>query len=134
MMVGTGETIPLIRPSVSHLIYHFVLSYSNGKQGASVTRRRSRSRFIKKLAHFECIIIDDLGYVQQSREEMEVLFTLLAERYERGSLEHRLAGVRFRRHAIQLDSRRCIALQECNDSKFSTDPSDPKLIMLASAT
>jgi len=31
-------------------------------------------------------VIDDIGYVQQSREEMEVLFTLLAERYERGSL------------------------------------------------
>jgi DNA replication protein DnaC len=44
------------------------------------------SRFIKKLAHFEGLIIDDLGYVQQSREEMEVLFTLLAERYERGSV------------------------------------------------
>jgi DNA replication protein DnaC len=32
------------------------------------------------------LIIDDLGYVQQSREEMEVLFTLLSERYERGSV------------------------------------------------
>ena len=31
-------------------------------------------------------MIDDIGYVQQSREEMEVLFTLLAERYERGSV------------------------------------------------
>jgi DNA replication protein DnaC len=31
-------------------------------------------------------MIDDMGYVQQSREEMEVLFTLLAERYERGSV------------------------------------------------
>jgi DNA replication protein DnaC len=38
-------------------------------------------RLIKKLAKFEALIIDDLGYVQQSREEMEVLFTLLAERY-----------------------------------------------------
>ena len=46
------------------------------------------SRFLKKLAHFEGLIIDDLGYVQQSREEMEVLFTLLAERYERGSVFH----------------------------------------------
>jgi len=27
-----------------------------------------------------------LGYVQQSREEMEVLFTFLAERYERRSV------------------------------------------------
>ena len=32
------------------------------------------------------MVIDDIGYVQQSREEMEVLFTLLAERYERGSV------------------------------------------------
>lgn len=44
------------------------------------------SRFIKRLGAFEALIIDDLGYVQQSREEMEVLFTLLAERYERGSV------------------------------------------------
>jgi DNA replication protein DnaC len=43
-------------------------------------------RAIKKLQKFEALIIDDLGYVQQSREEMEVLFTLLSERYERGSL------------------------------------------------
>jgi DNA replication protein DnaC len=44
------------------------------------------SRAIKKLAYFEALLIDDIGYVQQSREEMEVLFTLLAERYERGSV------------------------------------------------
>jgi len=44
------------------------------------------SRFLKRLGCFEGLIIDDLGYVQQSREEMEVLFTLLAERYERGSV------------------------------------------------
>lgn len=43
-------------------------------------------RVIKKLQKFEALIIDDLGYVQQSREEMEVLFTLLSERYERGSV------------------------------------------------
>ena len=43
-------------------------------------------RLLKKFAGFEALIIDDLGYVQQSREEMEVLFTLLAERYERGSV------------------------------------------------
>ena len=44
------------------------------------------SRFIKKLSGFEALIIDDIGYVQQSREEMEVLFTFLAERYERRSV------------------------------------------------
>ena len=41
---------------------------------------------LKRLGRYEAIIIDDIGYVQQSREEMEVLFTLLADRYERGSV------------------------------------------------
>jgi len=44
------------------------------------------SQALKRLNRFEGFIIDDIGYVQQSREEMEVLFTLLAERYERGSV------------------------------------------------
>ena len=44
------------------------------------------TRWLKKLSKYEAVILDDIGYVQQSREEMEVLFTLLAERYERGSV------------------------------------------------
>ena len=43
-------------------------------------------RVLKQMAGYEALILDDLGYVQQSREEMEVLFLLLAERYERGSV------------------------------------------------
>lgn len=43
-------------------------------------------RLLKKLSKYDAIIIDDIGYVQQNREEMEVLFVLLAERYERGSV------------------------------------------------
>ena len=41
---------------------------------------------LKRLARYDALVIDDIGYVQQSREEMEVLFTLLADRYERGSV------------------------------------------------
>jgi DNA replication protein DnaC len=44
------------------------------------------ARELKKMSRFDAILIDDIGYVQQNREEMEVLFTLLAERYERGSV------------------------------------------------
>jgi DNA replication protein DnaC len=44
------------------------------------------SRYFKQLARYEVLVLDDLGYVQQSRDEMEVLFSLLAERYERGSV------------------------------------------------
>lgn len=39
-----------------------------------------------RLDRYELLILDDIGYVQQDREEMEVLFTLLAERYERKSV------------------------------------------------
>jgi DNA replication protein DnaC len=41
---------------------------------------------LRRLDRFEMVILDDIGYVQQSREEMEVLFTFLAERYERRSV------------------------------------------------
>lgn len=44
------------------------------------------ARVLKRLGRHDAIIIDDIGYVQQDREEMEVLFTLLADRYERGSV------------------------------------------------
>ena len=43
-------------------------------------------RELRRLDSFEVLILDDIGYVQQSRDEMEVLFTLLAERYERRSV------------------------------------------------
>ena len=41
--------------------------------------------FLKQMAKYDVLFLDDIGYIQQSREEMEVLFTLLADRYERGS-------------------------------------------------
>lgn len=43
-------------------------------------------RKLRKLDNFEVLILDDIGYTQQSAEEIEVLFTLLAERYERRSV------------------------------------------------
>jgi len=44
------------------------------------------ARVFKKFFRYDAVILDDIGYVQQSREEMDVLFSFLAERYERGSL------------------------------------------------
>ena len=43
-------------------------------------------RELRRLDKFQVVILDDIGYVQQSRAEMEVLFTFLAERYERRSV------------------------------------------------
>lgn len=38
---------------------------------------------LRKLDRFDVVILDDIGYIQQERDEMEVLFTFLGERYER---------------------------------------------------
>jgi DNA replication protein DnaC len=43
-------------------------------------------KVLRELDRFDAVILDDLGYVKQEREEMEVLFTFLAERYERRSV------------------------------------------------
>jgi DNA replication protein DnaC len=41
---------------------------------------------LNRLDAYDAVILDDIGYVQQNRDEMEVLFTFLAERYERKSV------------------------------------------------
>lgn len=41
---------------------------------------------LAKLDKFACVILDDIGYVQQDRDEMEVLFTFLSQRYETRSV------------------------------------------------
>src|SRR5215469_7073741 len=43
-------------------------------------------RQLRRLDAAELLILDDIGYVKQSAEEAEVLFTLIAQRYERGSM------------------------------------------------
>ncbi len=43
-------------------------------------------QFLAQLDRYGCLILDDIGYVQHDRDEMEVLFTPLAERYERRSV------------------------------------------------
>lgn len=49
-------------------------------------RDLSLERELRDLDRYDAVILDDLGYVQQDRAEMEVLFTFLAERYERRSV------------------------------------------------
>lgn len=49
-------------------------------------RELTLERELKRLDRFDVVLLDDLGYIQQDRDEMEVLFTFLAERYERKSV------------------------------------------------
>ena len=50
------------------------------KRGLRLTRE------LKRLDTIDCLALDDIGYVQYDRAEMEVLFALFAERYERKSV------------------------------------------------
>ena len=64
----------------------FTPAYAVVQELLSAKRDLDLPRALGKLDLFEVILLDDLGYVQQSPEEAEVLFTLLAERYERCSV------------------------------------------------
>ena len=44
------------------------------------------SKHLKRMEKFDIVLLDDIGYVQQNRDQMEVLFSFLAHRYERGSV------------------------------------------------
>src|SRR4051794_20399053 len=41
---------------------------------------------LAKLDRFDALVLDDLGYVRKDQAETNVLFELIAERYERRSL------------------------------------------------
>ena len=64
----------------------FMPTYALVQELLAAKRDLELPRALRKLDLFEVILLDDLGYVQQSPEEAEVLFTLLAERYERRSM------------------------------------------------
>ena len=49
-------------------------------------RELELEKLLRRLDSFDCVILDDIGYVQQDRDEIEVLFTFLGERYERRSV------------------------------------------------
>lgn len=52
----------------------------------SAKRDLRLNSLLKRLDKFEALIIDDISYIPQNREETDVLFVLLAERYERRSI------------------------------------------------
>ena len=64
----------------------FVPTYQLVQELLVAKRDLDLPRTLRKLDLFELIILDDIGYVGQSPDEAEVLFTLMAERYERRSM------------------------------------------------
>ncbi|MCX6957693.1 MAG: ATP-binding protein, partial [Verrucomicrobiae bacterium] len=64
----------------------FIPTFKLVERLLSAKKESNLEAALKKLDFFDLVILDDIGYVQQNREEMEVLFTFLSERYERRSL------------------------------------------------
>lgn len=64
----------------------FTPTYQLVQQLLVARRDLSLPRALRALDAYDVMILDDLGYVQQTPDEAEVLFTLMAERYERRSL------------------------------------------------
>jgi len=64
----------------------FTPTYALVQHLQAAKRALELPRILRKLDRFELLILDDIGYTRQSAEDAEVLFTLMAERYERRSL------------------------------------------------
>jgi DNA replication protein DnaC len=87
---GTGKTHALC--AVGHRLVEvgrsvlFIPAYQLVQDLLAAKRNLELPKALRKLDNFDFLIIDDLGYLPQGTEESEVLFTLIAERYERRSL------------------------------------------------
>lgn len=87
---GTGKTHLMC--GIAHELIrngrtvYFVHAYALVQKLVAAKRDLRLPEEIRRLDRFDAILIDDLGYVQQDRAEMDVLFTLFAERYERRSI------------------------------------------------
>jgi DNA replication protein DnaC len=68
-----------------HSVY-FAPTYQLVQHLLAARRDLALPKALRQLDAFDLVILDDIGYVQQSTDEAEVLFTLMAERYERRSL------------------------------------------------
>ncbi len=80
---GGGRTLGALRPGLTA-----GAEPAPAEAGDLVAAKRGLAlpRQLRKLDNYDFLLLDDLGYLPQGAEESEVLFTLIAERYERRSL------------------------------------------------
>lgn len=64
----------------------FVACYGLVNELIESRQEKSLQRLIQRYARYDLLILDELGYIPFSREGSELLFQVLAERHERGSV------------------------------------------------
>jgi IstB-like ATP binding protein len=92
----------------------FTTTYQLVQQLLVARRDLSLPRALRALDAYDVMILDDLGYVQQTPDETEVLFTLMAERYERRSL--RYVSTNYQDHQRQLPGPPTTTTRTANDN------------------
>ena len=87
---GTGKTHALC--ALGHRLVEtgysvlFTPAYRLVQELLAAQRDLQLPRALRKLDNFDFLVLDDLGYLPQGAAESEVLFTLMAERYERRAI------------------------------------------------
>jgi DNA replication protein DnaC len=64
----------------------FVSCYGLVNELIEAREERLLQRLVQKYARYDLLILDELGYIPFSKEGSELLFQVLAERHERGSI------------------------------------------------
>jgi len=64
----------------------FVTCYGLVNELIEAREERDLQRLLKRYSRYDLLILDELGYIPFSREGAELLFQVLAERYEKGSV------------------------------------------------
>ena len=96
-MPGTGKTHAMC--AIGHRLVQagrsvlFIPAYRLVQDMLAAKRDLDLPRMLRKLDNYDLLVIDDLGYLPQGAGESEVLFTLIAERYERRSRHHVQPGL-----------------------------------------
>lgn len=64
----------------------FITGYALANELIEARTENDLTRKVRKYSRFDLLILDELGYVPFSKEGAELLFQVLAERHERGSV------------------------------------------------
>ncbi len=64
----------------------FVTCYGLVNELIEARQERTLQRLIQRYVRYDLLILDELGYIPFSKEGSELLFQVLAERYEKGSV------------------------------------------------
>jgi len=64
----------------------FVTCYGLINELIEARQERTLQRLLQRYARYDLLVLDELGYVPFSKEGSELLFQVLAERHEKGSV------------------------------------------------